>query len=48
VDGVVWTQAASFVDNTVPTLIGPFAGNYSRTPANAVPVVMAINWFDVL
>jgi hypothetical protein len=48
VDGVVWTQAASFVDNSVPTLIGPFAGNYSRTPANAIPVVMAINWFDVL
>jgi hypothetical protein len=48
VDGVVWTQAVSFVDNSVPTLIGPFAGNYSRTPANAVPVVMAINWFDVL
>ena len=48
VDGVVWTQAASFVDTSVPTLIGPFAGNYSRTPANAVPVVMAINWFDVL
>ena len=48
VDGVVWTQAATFVDNSVPTLIGPFAGNYSRTPANAVPVVMAINWFDVL
>jgi hypothetical protein len=48
VDGVVWTQAASFADSSVPTLIGPFAGNYSRTPANAVPVVMAINWFDVL
>jgi hypothetical protein len=48
VDGVVWTQAATFVDTSVPTLIGPFAGNYSRTPANAVPVVMAINWFDVL
>jgi hypothetical protein len=48
VDAVVWTQAASFADNSVPTLIGPFAGNYSRTPANAVPVVMAINWFDVL
>jgi hypothetical protein len=48
VDGVVWTQAASLADTSVPTLIGPFAGNYSRTPANAVPVVMAINWFDVL
>jgi hypothetical protein len=48
VDGVVWTQAASFVDASVPTLIGPFAGNYSRTPANAVPVVVAINWFDIL
>jgi Beta xylosidase C-terminal Concanavalin A-like domain len=48
VDGVVWTQAASFADASVPTLIGPFAGNYSRTPANAVPVVMAINWFNVL
>jgi hypothetical protein len=48
VDGVVWTQAASFVDNSVPTSIGPFAGNYNRTPANAVPVVMAIHWFDVL
>jgi cytochrome c len=47
-DGVVWTQAVSFADNSVPTLIGPFAGNYSRTPANAVPVVMAINWFDAL
>jgi hypothetical protein len=48
VDAVVWTQAASFVDNIIPTLIGPFAGNYNRTPANTVPVVMAINWFDVL
>ena len=48
VDGVVWTQATSFIDNRVPTSIGPFAGNYNRTPAKAVPVVMAINWFDVL
>ncbi len=48
VDGVVWTQATSFVDTRVPTSIGPFAGNYNRTPANAVPVVMAINWFDIL
>ncbi len=48
VDGVVWVQATSFVDARVPTSIGPFAGNYNSTPAKAVPVVMAINWFDVL
>ena len=48
VDGVVWTQAAGFSDTRVPTLIGPFAGNYNPTPARAIPVVMAINWFNVL
>jgi hypothetical protein len=48
VDGVVWTQATSFPDTRVPTSIGPFAGNYNNNPAKAVPVVMAINWFDVL
>jgi hypothetical protein len=48
VDGAVWVQAASFTDNKVPTLIGPFAGNYNPTPARAVPVVMAIHWFNVL
>jgi hypothetical protein len=48
VDGVVWTQATSFTDTRVPTSIGPFAGNYSSNPTKAVPVVMAINWFDVL
>lgn len=48
VDGVVWTQATSFTDTRVPTSIGPFAGNYNSNPAKAVPVVMAINWFDVL
>ncbi len=48
VDGVVWTEATSFVNNIVPTQIGPFAGNYNSAPAKAVPVVMAINWFDVL
>ena len=47
-DGVVWIQAASFVDAGVPTLIGPFASNYNDTPARAVAVVMAINWFDIL
>ena len=40
--------AASFVDARVPALIGPFASNYSKTPASAVAVVMAINWFDIL
>ncbi len=48
VDGVVWTQAAGFTDTRVPTLIGPFAGNYNPTPARAIPVVMAINWFNIL
>jgi Beta xylosidase C-terminal Concanavalin A-like domain len=48
VNGVVWTQAASFTDTRVPTLIGPFAGNYNPTPARAVPVAMAINWFNIL
>jgi hypothetical protein len=48
VDGVVWTQAASFTDIAVPALIGPFAANYNRSPSRAVPVVMAINWFDIL
>jgi hypothetical protein len=48
VDGVVWTEAASFLDTRMPTLVGPFAANYSQTPVRAVPVVMAINWFNVL
>jgi hypothetical protein len=48
VDGVVWTQGAEFSDARVPALIGPFAGNYNPTPARAIPVTMAINWFNVL
>jgi hypothetical protein len=48
VDGVVWIQATSFTDTRVPTALGPFAGNYNSNPTKAVPVVMAINWFDVL
>jgi hypothetical protein len=48
VDGVVWVQAASFTDNKVPSFVGPFAGNYNPTPTRAVPVVMAIHWFNVL
>jgi hypothetical protein len=48
VDGVVWTQAASFTYAKVPTLIGPFAGNYNPTPSRAIPVVMAVNWFNIL
>jgi hypothetical protein len=47
VDGTNWTQAASFTDATSVTSIGPFASNYSSTPANANPVVMSVNWFDV-
>jgi hypothetical protein len=48
VDGVVWSQAATFTDSRVPDSIGPFAANYNGNPAHAVPVVMAINWFNVL
>jgi hypothetical protein len=47
VDGANWTQAASFTDTTIFTSIGPFASNYDRTPANATPVVMSVDWFDV-
>ena len=47
VDGVSWAQATSFTDTTVPTSIGLFASNYDDTPANAPPVVMSVNWFDV-
>ncbi len=47
VDGASWTQAASFSDTMATTAIGPFASNYNDTPANAVPVVMSVNWFDV-
>jgi hypothetical protein len=47
VDGINFTQAASFTDTVAPTAIGPFASNYNDTPANAVPVVMSVNWFDV-
>ena len=47
VDGENWTQAASFTDATSFTSIGPFASNYNSTPANATPVVMSVNWFDV-
>lgn len=47
IDGINWTQAASFSYSLVPTAIGPFAGNYNDTAEQAVPVVMAVNWFDV-
>jgi hypothetical protein len=47
VDGINFTQAASFTGIMAPTAIGPFASNYNDTPANAVPVVMSVNWFDV-
>jgi hypothetical protein len=47
VDGINFTEAASFMDTAPTTAIGPFASNYNDTPANAVPVVMSVNWFDV-
>jgi hypothetical protein len=46
IDGVNWQQAASFTSTAATTSVGPFASNYSSTPANAVPVVMSVNWFD--
>ncbi len=46
-DGTDWTQAASFAAAGTFTSIGPFASNYNSTPANATPVVMSVNWFDV-
>jgi hypothetical protein len=48
VDGENWTQAASFTDGRACTSVGPFASNYNSAPANAAPVVMSVNWFDVL
>jgi regulation of enolase protein 1 (concanavalin A-like superfamily) len=47
VDGTNWLQASNFTDTDVPTQIGPFASNYNDTPANAVPVVMSVDRFDV-
>jgi Fn3 associated/Protein of unknown function (DUF1349) len=47
-DGVSWTQATTFSDSIATTAIGPFASNYNSNPAKAVPVVMSVNWFDVL
>jgi hypothetical protein len=47
VDGVNWTEAASFTDTTNFSSIGPFASNYNDIPANAAPVVMSVNWFNV-
>jgi Fn3 associated/Bacterial Ig-like domain (group 2) len=47
-DGVSWTQATTFNDSSTTTAIGPFASNYNSNPASAVPVVMSVNWFDVL
>jgi beta-xylosidase-like protein len=48
VDGVVWTQVTTFVDTRIPTMVGPFAGNYNNIPAQAVPVIVAIHWFETL
>jgi regulation of enolase protein 1 (concanavalin A-like superfamily) len=47
VDGVSWSQVASFTYLTPATAIGPYASNYNANPANTVPVVMSVNWFDV-
>jgi hypothetical protein len=47
IDGVSWSQAASFTYLSRATMIGPYASNYNENPANAFPVVMSVNWFDV-
>ena len=47
VDGVSWTQVASFTYLAPATAIGPYASNYNANPVNTVPVVMSVNWFDV-
>jgi len=47
-DGVSWTQATTFNDSGSTIAIGPFASNDNSNPAKAVPVVMSVNWFDVL
>jgi Fn3 associated/Bacterial Ig-like domain (group 2) len=47
IDGVSWAQAASFTYLSRATMIGPYASNYNANPANAFPVVMSVNWFDV-
>ena len=47
VDGVSWTQVASFTYLTAATVIGPYVSNYNANPAKVVPVVMSVNWFDV-
>jgi hypothetical protein len=45
IDGSTWIPAIDFTDAAVPTSVGPFASNYSATPADAAPVSMAVNWF---
>ena len=45
-DGVNWTLASGFNDTKVPASVGLFASNYNRIPADAVPVVMSVNWFN--
>ena len=47
VDGVSWSQVASFTYLTPVAAIGPYASNYNANPASTVPVVMSVNWFDV-
>jgi hypothetical protein len=47
IDGVSWAQATSFTDTRATTCIGPFASNYNDNSANALPVAMSVNWFDV-
>jgi hypothetical protein len=47
IDGAHWTQATSFTDARTFAFIGPFASNYDKSPADAVPVVMSVDWFHI-
>jgi hypothetical protein len=46
-DGISWTQVTSFTDADAPAQIGPFASNYNSNPADAVPVVMSVESFNI-
>jgi hypothetical protein len=48
VNGNAWTEAGTFSYTGGPAWVGPFAGNFNQNPAEAAPVVMSVDWFNVL